>query len=60
MATLRMLYFPFYYHTLMERMNLMHYGINKYIEEVSKNAANYYPLLKNYNVIIDSRDSKTY
>lgn len=39
MAILRFVYYPFYYHKLMERMNLMHYGLNKYIREVSENAA---------------------
>lgn len=43
----------------MERMNLMHYGVNKYIEEVSVNAALGYPLLRNFQIIIDSRESKT-
>ena len=45
MAVLRVLYFPLYYHKLMERMNLIHYGVNKYINEVSTNAAYGYPLL---------------
>ncbi|CDW86441.1 UNKNOWN [Stylonychia lemnae] len=60
MALLRVLYFPFYYHTLMERMNLMHYGLNKYIDEVCENAAYGYPLLKNFSVIIDSREARSY
>lgn len=60
MAILRVLYYPLYYHKLMERMNLMHYGLNKYISEVGVNAAHGYPLLKYFQVVIDSRDSKSY
>eukprot|EP00347_Sterkiella_histriomuscorum_P010839 403374727 len=59
MAILRVLYFPLYYHKLLERMNLMHYGVNKYISEVSDNAALGYPMLRTFNLIIDSRESRT-
>lgn len=48
MEALRMIYYPFYYHKLMERMNLMHYGVNHYIKTVSENSALGYPLLKEY------------
>ena len=46
MEALRMVYYPFYYHKLIERMNLMHYGVNEYIKSVSENGAYGYPLLK--------------
>jgi hypothetical protein len=35
MKVLRFVYYPVYYYKLMERMNLMHYGINGYLDEMT-------------------------
>ena len=58
MKILRMVYFPLYYHKLLERMNLMHYGVNRYLTEFTKSANESYPMLKAYQFEIDARDDK--
>lgn len=60
MKVLRLMYYPLYYHKLMERMNLLHYGVNKFTQEVSFNSQEAYPLLKTFEIMIDSRDDLSY
>ena len=57
---LRIVYYPMYYHKLMERMNLLHYGVNKFLKEVVNNAKDCYPLLKTFEYTIDSREDQNY
>mmetsp|Transcript_41001 Transcript_41001/g.39537 ORF Transcript_41001/g.39537 Transcript_41001/m.39537 type:complete len:112 (+) Transcript_41001:90-425(+) len=59
-AIIESLDFKFTRTKLMERMNLLHYGVNQYTDEVLKNAEYAYPLLKVYNVQIDSREELDY
>jgi len=44
----------------MERMNLLHYGVNKFLKEVVNNAKDCYPLLKTFEYTIDSREDQNY
>ena len=60
MKLLRVLYFPLYYHKLMERMNLMHYGVNRFTNEVVMSAQDCYPLLRSYHFEIDPREDRIY
>lgn len=60
MKILRVLYYPVYYYQLMERMNLMQYSMNKFMDEFINNSSYAYPLLQTYNVLIDSREDKVY
>ena len=55
MRLLRRLYFPLYYHKLLQRLNLLHYGANDYFSAVSTQAAYGYPLLTVREREIDSR-----
>jgi hypothetical protein len=45
MRALRVLYFPMYYHKIMERLNLLHYSLNAYTREFARQAAYAYPML---------------
>lgn len=38
MKVLRVIYYPAYYYKLMERMNLMHYGVNRYLNDISSSS----------------------
>lgn len=58
MRALRVLYFPLYYHKIMERFNLLHYGLNAYTRELMKTATEGYPMLTNREILIDSRDDR--
>jgi len=49
----KMCYFPLSYHTLMERVNSMHFGVNRFTEEVGRTAQIGYPQLKSLRIEID-------
>ena len=57
---LRVLYFPLYYSNLMERMNILHYGAERFVDEVSQSGSQGYPLLTSHTVEIDPRDEQDY
>jgi hypothetical protein len=58
MQVLRRLYYPLYYHKLMQRMNLLHYSSNAYASELTKNASLSYPMLTQYEISLDSREDR--
>ncbi len=58
MQVLRRLYYPLYYHKLMQRMNLLHYSSNAYSSQLTRNASLSYPMLTQYEVSLDSRDDR--
>lgn len=58
MKILRVLYFPLYYHKLLERMNLMHYGVNRYLSELTHSVNESYPMIRSYQFEIDSRKDR--
>jgi len=53
---LRIAMYPFTYHQLLERMNLLHYGVNSFTNAVLRNAEIAYPALKLWEVEIDTRE----
>lgn len=53
-----MIYYPLYYHQLMERMNLLHCGLNGYVRQMVDAAREAYPLVKATEIEIDSRDTR--
>jgi len=55
MRLLRRLYFPRYYHRLLQRLNVLHYGANDYMQGVSTQAAYGYPMLTVREGMLDSR-----
>ena len=58
MQVLRRVYYPLYYHKLMQRMNLLHYSSNSYSSELTKNASLSYPMLTSYEIELDSREDR--
>ena len=48
MKALRVMYYPAYYYKLMERMNLMHYGVNRYTDDLAQSVSKSYPLIKTH------------
>ena len=58
MRLFRMVYYPVYYHRLLERMNIMHYGLNQYIDKVSWGVQEAYPWIKCEEVRVDAREDK--
>jgi len=35
---LKFIYYPYYYHTLMQRLNILHCSLNKYMKELLKSS----------------------
>jgi hypothetical protein len=59
MRLLRRLYFPFYYHKLMQRLNVLHYASNAYTAAFAQQAAYGYPMLNVVDdLVIDNREAK--
>lgn len=59
MRLLRRLYFPFYFHKLMQRLNLLHYASNAYTESLNSQASYGYPMLHVVaDMVIDSREAR--
>ncbi len=58
MQILRRFYYPLYYHKLMQRMNLVHYASNAYAREMTQGGSLSYPMLTQYEVVLDSREDR--
>jgi NAD(P)-dependent dehydrogenase (short-subunit alcohol dehydrogenase family) len=58
MRILRVAYFPLYHHQLMERLNVLHCGLNGYVRQTVGAIAEGYPLVRVREIEFDSRDAR--